>query len=110
MLARLLHPLAQVVGILDQQRCEYQGENPDRYIDEEDPPPLVIVRDPAAQGGADCRRHHHGHTVDGERHPQPLPRKRVSQDRLRYWLQTTAARTLDYPEQDQHRYRGSHAT
>ncbi len=52
--------------IFDHAVAEVEGQQANRYVDEEDPVPVEVVRDPTAEGGADGWRDDDGHAVEGE--------------------------------------------
>ena len=74
---------------------------PTGKIDVEDPAPGVIVGDPAAERGADGRRHDRGDAVQRKGQAALLRREGVGQNRLRHRLQSAAARALQDAEHDQ---------
>jgi len=98
--------LAPDVGrIFDNARGEHQGEYGDGDVDKEDPAPGEVVGDPAAQGGADHRRQHDRHAVDGEGLAALARRKRIDEDRLLAGLQAAAPGSLQDAKENQQRKR-----
>ena len=60
-----LESAAKVGRIFDKHADQEKRQHADGQVDVENPAPGIAVGDPAAQGGADDRRDHDAHAVDG---------------------------------------------
>ena len=74
---------------------------PNGNVDEENPAPGVIVGDPAAERGADDRRHHHAHAEMAMAMPRLAGGKLSSRIACAMGCNAAAARALQDAEEHQ---------
>src|ERR1700691_989885 len=85
--------------ILDKLIDQKQRESAHWNVDVKNPAPGIAISNPTAQGRTDGRGANGRDSVQRERQPSLLGRKRISQDRLSHRLQTSSERALQNPEQ-----------
>src|ERR1039457_2365997 len=84
--------------VLDQTRVQDEGENPNGYVDEEDPAPGVIVCNPPSKKRSQRRRDHGGDGKHCRCLASFLRREGIHNDGLRDRLQAAATKSLKHAE------------
>src|SRR6185312_11431359 len=79
----------------------YNGRQPDRQIDVEDPAPTIAIREPAAKHRPEHRRHDDSETPKSHRLAAVFWWKGFEHYRLGQWLERAAGSALNHAKKDQ---------